>query len=419
MYTLKVSNFQSIQDIELQIQGLTVLTAPSHSGKSSIIRAVDTLLTANWYQEAYQRRGTTLTTVSLTYNTDSIEFIRKGSSSSYKINEESFSKLGRKVPQELSLLGYGEVQVAESVSETTNILPQVQNQFDGPYQDIIKPASLTQLLGSFTNLVPYQTGQDKAKKQQAEALKEVARLQKERLKVSAISEALDSFNPSASQKRLEILQLSLEYVSRTLSTMGALITRTKLFKSLRSIKTIRWPFGAYKAVKMLVMATHTTGKLASSLKLGVTKATFMKSHKARLLYLLPKSGKFIRVHVELKGSLKRIVSLKGGLDTVLRVRGSLTGIHKVKTLLSQARGLNRAFVGIDQVCAKLRDLRSSYTELSNTKTQQLETLTDLNARKLALENLIKDGRCPICMSPMVGHTEHTSKSKKVKQQPVA
>ena len=194
MVTLKVTNFQSIKEIELQVEGLTVLLAPTHSGKTALVRAMETLLTSEWLQEAYLRTGTNTASISLMDITDTIEFTRKGAVTTYKVNGASFSKLGRKVPKEVATAGYGEVSISESATEVTTILPQIQTQFEGPYQDTIKPVALTQLLGSFTNLIPYHTAQDKAKKQQADIRRELDRLSKDKIKLTAISGTLHHQN---------------------------------------------------------------------------------------------------------------------------------------------------------------------------------------------------------------------------------
>jgi len=469
MFTLRVTNFQSIQDIELQVQGLTVLTAPSHSGKSAIVRAVDTLLTSNWYQEAYQRKGTSLTTVSLQHEGDSLEFIRKGSSTTYKINNESYGKLGRKVPLELQQAGYGEVQISESASETTTILPQLQNQFDGPYQDTIKPASLTQLLGSFTNLTPFQTGQDKAKKQQADAVREISRLQKDRLKLETLVQTFSAFSPNTTQCQLENLNTALAYTDVSRFTLTSIISKYELLSKLNYTRNLQKIYGDQDSVVRVVKPFISTVKPTSLQVYNICNAwsrvAYMKALKLRLSGMLPKmvaptaslaqtltvvGGHLIQVNIgwsnggylkylqrnlsqvyppgviATRGLVKLTASLKHQISDILHhkleahkaasVRESLQTSFKLKRLGSHVRVFIVVSRDFSHDFKALVERVESYRGLQSDFAHQQQALADLTKRKLDLEKAATEGLCPLCFTPLVdGHAntiQHISKKSK-------
>jgi len=466
MFKVQVGNFQSIQDIELTVNGLTVLTAPSHSGKTALVRAMDSLLTSNWFQESYQRQGTSLTTVILTTPTDVIEFTRKGSSTSYKVNGASFSKLGGKVPPELTMRGFGEVQISESATETVTILPQLQNQFDGPYQDTIKPASLTQLLGSFTNLAPYQTGQDRAKKQQAEARRECERLQRERVRTSAITEFLSSFNPEIIQYNLDSANYYYQVTFQSLDTVSKYVRLNKLVKILSHIRNLQTPYSQIPGTKRLVLSCDKANSIILNHYTQVNKVSELLQHKQTLqssypTYISPvknilKNASFLasyskdvvyqsikidklltskasiptltqlsQVHTLTKNMIKHTSSLNGFVKDVvtqstkqaqllqskeaLPTLTQLAQIHSLQKKLSKILNLNISFT------SHLSQIASIVPE----RDKIASTLSSLASNRATLETSLTDGKCPLCFSSMGECSDHSVKAKKPRSKAIS
>ena len=459
MFQIKVTNFQSIKEIELQVQGLTVVTAPSDSGKTAIVRAIDTLLTADWYQEAYQRWGTNLTTVSLKTPTDYLEFIRKGSSTTYTVQGDSYGKLGRKVPPELNKLGYGEVQIAESAAEVTTLFPQLQNQFEGPYQDTIKPSALTQLLGSFSNLAIYQMGLDRAKKQQGDIRRDLERLAKERNKLSAISETLEAFNPGNQQKQLDRLRASLDHADTVHGVLLDLHQKALQRVALQAIKQHPLPFGtghkAYSPAKSLVVTARNSAIKIAAIVYYLNRSNGLASQKSVLKSKQP----VVKPTAQILGrlvSLSRAVQLSTNTSQIQcvlhKTRGSLKAPFKQSMV--KLLQINQTLVeGLFKLSSftnmtsriqtykeelRLESLRSkklsvfsvkksfsgfltaSYTLSYSQKTLQAlaqdiqthkQTIQDIQGRRAALEKATQEGRCPLCFSDLSGHECVESKTK--------
>lgn len=403
MFTLRVTNFQSIQDIELQVQGLTVLTAPSHSGKSAIVRAVDTLLTVNWFQEAYQRKGCNLTTVALKHNSDEVEFIRKGATTTFKINGASFGKLGRKVPPELLALGYGEVQVSESASEIVTILPQIQNQFDAPYQDSIKPSALTQLLGSFTNLAPYQLGLDRAKKQQGDARREVERLQKDRIKLSAIAETLDTYNPTETQRSIELLVASIASIDSLILTLSSLVPKMNLRSDLSLAKSIKRPFGSgdktYSATKTLLVSMRSFIKSIEIISICVSKYSNLTASRSALGRCYPPSMEtttsIIKLIQDFSSKCHKHIRYTE-LRNYEKLKYSEV-LERVPLAINEARKIIK-MTKVSELNEKYVSSISAMDKLTGDRETYKQTFDGLHSRHKSILESLDMGRCPLCLN---------------------
>ncbi len=460
MLKLRVTNFQSIKDIELTIQGLTVVTAPSHSGKSALVRAVDALFTANWFQDAYQRHGANHTTVSLVRGSDFLEFSRKGSATTYTINGQSFGKLGGKTPPELSAAGFGEVQIAESASEVISILPQLQNQFDGPYQDIIKPSALTQLLGSFTNLAPYQTAQDRAKKQQAESRRESERLQRDVGKISTIVATLDSFTPESIQGSLEGLFNTLVWSYSSINEIGKVSHGIRVHQALSSIKSIPIPITKPQltCTETMVAQARVVGSLSknlstlsgmcgmltrskSGMNLGLPATLFCGSSLIKgITSVVPRGSATIKLAAMLS-ALKNVSVTLGKPSNFTQVKSlvsninsSYTYIYTLDLLTKKANALRLTQNSIrptfhvtvvikivntsTSIETGVQELLLALTTMSTLEHDKLEVgdaLASLSARREIVSQAIDQNKCPVCLSPL--HETHEPPKKKRKTAP--
>ena len=458
MYKIHITNFQSIVDLELKVEGLTVVTAPSHSGKSAIVRATDALLTSNWFQDAYQRKGTSQTTIQLTRDTDVLEFVRKGTATSYTINGNSFGKLGCKAPVELGQLGYGEVQIAESASEITTITPQIQNQFDGPYQDIIKASALTQLLGSFTNLAPYQTAQDRAKKQQGDARREAERIQREVNKASTIVATLESFQPAVYQSQLDTLAQMLAYTDTSLSNLTTIVGRLKTIQSLTYVKMMPAPFTVQKltcATKLVSVSDTLVNHLpaitqthGAAVGLHKVKKKLQKSLPSTIMTssslskVLLNSAESSQIATKFAAALSALTGTHEKLSPV-KVAPVKTFVLILETFQTWATSMSQSLVRFNALHALKQQLMlpasTMATKLVNETTQlqttadysvqvldQLKTLTEnysdmqgnlqgLVQQREALASAIENNQCPLCFSVLCEHATEPKKKKVTKK----
>ena len=137
---MRILDFQSLKDVELDVSGFTVLTGRSNIGKSAVVRAIAAAL-FNRPGDDYIREGEKGCEVTLTDapSTGPIPLIlrwRKGTAATYTINGLDYAKVGQKTPEVLQAAGYRDVTFG---SET--LRPQVGGQFDGIFL-LDRPGSL-------------------------------------------------------------------------------------------------------------------------------------------------------------------------------------------------------------------------------------------------------------------------------------
>jgi len=402
MFKVKVSNFQSVRDLELEVSGLTVVTAPTHSGKTSLVRALKALMTAQWFQESYTRSGTNNATVTLTTPSHSIELNRKGASSVYTIDTESFGKIGRKVPKELNLAGFGEVTVAES-HDPTVILPQIQGQFEAQYQDKIPPAAMTQLLGSFTNLSPYQTAQDKAKKQQSEIRRDIDKSQKERIKISSIYDTFDGFHPEYTQATLEEVSriaLDSDKISKDLTSYNSNIG---FFFALKKVSGLNKPNGAMiVSVRDFIQSKDSLSKfivpIVQSSKmvqdLLLTRETLTKVYPNNISVTMGLIHSNHAVYTSIK-PLQAVLTTHNILATFRSSMPNKPDLTKDTELISNISGAR-----ILSHNAKITTLLSDMDHLTDERNTNYTTLADLQARRDAIATACQRGLCPLCLNEL-------------------
>ena len=122
MTEIGIKNFQSIGDISLLINGFTAIVGKNNIGKSAIVRAIQSALT-NQAGSDFIRKGKKTVEVSFKKESVDIEW-KKGSTATYIVNNESYSKLNRAVPQPIIDAGYRKVELGDY-----KIDPLIANQF--------------------------------------------------------------------------------------------------------------------------------------------------------------------------------------------------------------------------------------------------------------------------------------------------
>ena len=141
---VRVQNFQSVEDAEVVIDGLTVVTGANNSGKTALMRAIRGVFT-NAPAGPLVRHGAAHLSVALTFD-DGTEVKwekgwekpnRKGKTiNRYTINGVGISNVGRGVPPEVEALGVREISASSD-----RIWPQIAQQFDGTLFLVNRPGS--------------------------------------------------------------------------------------------------------------------------------------------------------------------------------------------------------------------------------------------------------------------------------------
>lgn len=92
---LHIENFQAISDIDIDfVKGINIIVGQSNSGKTSVLRAIDTLVNNGSGSAEFIKRGTKHTSVEMDYNGNNIKWSRTPKEIEYSINGEKFLKVG-------------------------------------------------------------------------------------------------------------------------------------------------------------------------------------------------------------------------------------------------------------------------------------------------------------------------------------
>jgi energy-coupling factor transporter ATP-binding protein EcfA2 len=141
---IRVRNFQSIKDAEVVVDGLTVITGPNNSGKTSFMRAVRGVFT-NASAGPLVRKGEGHLSVSLEFDCGDTVTWEKGtekpfgkgkSVNRYEVNGVTIQNVGRGVPPEVEALGVREISASSD-----KIWPQIAQQFSGTLFLVDRPGS--------------------------------------------------------------------------------------------------------------------------------------------------------------------------------------------------------------------------------------------------------------------------------------
>jgi DNA repair protein SbcC/Rad50 len=149
--SVKITNFQSLNNVEIELGKFTVIVGPSSSGKSALTRAIKAVA-LNALDSDYITRGTKHSAVSIKTEQSTVTIEREtGGSSVYQIakvgSEESrYSKLNRQVPAQITeALG-----ISPGTKEVDSI--HFAGQFDTPYLLKEGSSSVARVLGELTNV---------------------------------------------------------------------------------------------------------------------------------------------------------------------------------------------------------------------------------------------------------------------------
>jgi len=122
---VRVRNFQSVEDAEISIDGLTVVTGTNNAGKSAFFRAIrGALMNARGYD--FVRHGQDHCVVDLTFDDDRTLTWKKGKNvNTYIVNGEELKKVGHGVPPEVRIFGMDPVIVGNKTELWPQIAPQI------------------------------------------------------------------------------------------------------------------------------------------------------------------------------------------------------------------------------------------------------------------------------------------------------
>jgi DNA repair ATPase RecN len=165
--TLRIKNFQSLEDITIDLGPLTVLVGQGDVGKSAVLRALRAACLNDGNDDDI-RHGSKRCTVDLIF-ADGVNITwwkDKGKGGCYGFHSEDeyteYLKTGGQVPDAIAeYLGIGLIKV----DATTELTPQLSDQFDAPFIVCETGSKRARILGKATRLDVVVSAQMQCKKE--------------------------------------------------------------------------------------------------------------------------------------------------------------------------------------------------------------------------------------------------------------
>ena len=137
---IKIKDFQSLKDVDLEIKGLTVITGPNNTGKSAVARAIMGLFT-NARGHSFVRQGANNTEVSIELDDHKITWFKGKGVNKYEIDGKIIDKVGSGAPEEITKLGVRSTEV-----DGKEMWPQFARQFEQIFLLDLPPSALSHAL---------------------------------------------------------------------------------------------------------------------------------------------------------------------------------------------------------------------------------------------------------------------------------
>jgi len=360
--TVRVQNFQSIEDATIVIDGLTVITGTNNSGKTAVMRAIRGVFT-NAPAGPLVRYGCAHLTVTITY-ADGTTIVwekgwekpgRKGKTvNRYTINGKQIATVGRGVPPEVEALGVREISAASD-----RVWPQIAAQMSGDLFLVDRPGSAVAEALSDVERVGKLTSALKASEKDRRST--VSELKVRRKDVVSHQGALDKYD-------------GLDSVGSVIRGLGD--TRSALVESEREITEARALADRYETSR------DTLAELD-----GFDPGVIPDSTRAEKL---SKAVALVTGFRDQRGTAKSVVDSLDGFDPelpdsekVIELSREIATVTNYRDRLASAQSLVSGFSGLPDIDLPTSDridkIQSSLAVVVDLRKRRLSANTDLTA----------------------------------------
>lgn len=430
MIKVAVKNFQSIASADLEIDGFTVVTGKNNSGKSALLRAVNSLFT-NALGSSFVRNGEDYCQVTLGFDDGSTVSWKKGDKikPTYWINGGEPIHCGRNAPTELEQFGVLPLKVGGR-----EIWPQIAPQFTGQVflidmpgsvmaemvADVDRVSELNKALKNCESDKRSNRSRLKIRNEDYHLLKteranydtlsdreeHLARLQNERNELSFLRGKIERLN-SLRERYREFSEkvFSLSNIHQQLSLSNSLVSEQirieETANTVRNYSTLERKYNKYD---------REVRKLEGVSDLSIPPTDPIKDVRAKIKPLKPlldrrkKAEVVILTYEKLKGlgipDTDKVVEVMRRLKTLKELRG------KRDTLLSNIAKLENLPTNDFNTpnFSRLRDLVKTRDYLHNAQNSVYTTESIIETTQSELQEIEKHisktlsdhGECPLC-----------------------
>lgn len=391
MTKVKIRNFQSIKDTEFEINGFTVIVGRNNTGKSAVVRAVDAAL-SNRAGTEFIRNGEKQCEVGIEREGLDIKW-KKGSSSSYLVNGESFTKLNRAVPKTIQDAGFRKLEI-----DDLKLNPLLAPQFFELFLLDESGSTVTNALSSIYNLDTISIADDLCQKQ-LRSVKNLLGTREEDL--SAVDHDIEKY------KDIDSLKQKMERVAQIQKQVDA------IQKQIAEIDTITQQFTQFTAAvehlkKVNDVVIPDARKAAQNFKDYVWVTSKAQEHTA-LSNSVKTLSNISQVNVPDTGTavgfienMKEISNLSDSLKQFARAVKSLkTGIDKIQAPVANMATLADAATPLIDEVVRVRELEGDFRQTAiNAKALREDLRKTEQEITEAEQEKAKIDVCPLCRRPL-------------------
>lgn len=375
-----VKDFQSLDEVKIRVEGLTLLVGESSSGKSACLRALYAA-TNNRFRNGQVQYGKDHSSVMIRVpeSQDTLTVVRPYSGSvQMKLGNQTFSKLGRTLPSQVTeFLNLGNLDLADEKYSLT-----FHDQFQKPLLLEYSQKKVMELLSASKSLDDLNLCKDatqKARQENKGAFKAVdAILTETKESLSAIKVKVEQFTPLSDRlSSLEDSYISLDSEQEMLLDLESLLLELQKQDTLLSL---------YESLVNL-------SKCSMSLDSDIKEFSSLES-------LL-----LTRKQVNQNFALYSDILYKCDLDLVSEVQS----ITELSTLLPKVYELNESISTLERKSYLYREAASSDAEVLSIKgfisdlsllDSYLIQLSSIDSSIADLTNVIENKLCPLCHSKL-------------------
>jgi len=227
---VRVRNFQSLKDVTLTIDGLTIITGKNNSGKTAFLRAIQGAF-QNTKGDGFVRHGEGKCTVELDFGDGLTLKWEKGPKirPTYVINGGTPIHPGLKVPDEIRIFGVGPVTAGGR-----EVWPQIAPQFKGQVFLLDEPGSV--LAEAVANVDRVGRLNRSLSGSEKDLRSVTAELKVRRTDVERYQEALDQFQDlDGVLAEVEVIEETVRQTVRLLKALQGLITLQDKLQNARGV----------------------------------------------------------------------------------------------------------------------------------------------------------------------------------------
>lgn len=394
---IRVRDFQSIEDAEIEVSGLTVITGQNNTGKSAMLRAVHGVFT-NARGTKYVRHGRDQCSVTVTFGDGRSVTWEKGEKvNRYTVDGKVLDKVGSGVPVEVE--SFGVVPITASGRE---LWPQFAPQFTGQVFLLDQPGSVlaesvadVSRVGVLNEALRNTQSDKRALSSELKVrLGDVVRYEAQ----EASYAGLDTVEALAQEA--EILHRQVADTQRQLEGVitlrDAITARTQTLLDLRPVEGVAVPGGVDEArstLNLLDDALDLQAKLG-----GVTRSFEVLAPVAGVT--VPDDTDTTRAR-KVSDALSLVADLRDRMRPFMDVVGEGGALREVATDdLPDVDGASKGLLGLADLRAMQDTLTARQTAITACRSDLQRTTEEYEVAVHEVQEIIRDaGSCPICGHP--------------------